>query len=132
MTNELQLDRKLGLRVGFRVQRAEKNGIADDEGILRAIYRLAPRQHFRFAVEWADGNTESFSYAQITRSKYSNYPQWDSTVARNQRWKQGDAHYWILFGKSEGSSCLFCGSMRVYMAKDNERPCRGPQLVTFR
>jgi hypothetical protein len=134
MTTELELERKEGLRVGFRVQLSTENDPSTaKEGVLIAIYRAAARQHFRFAVDWQDGSeTQSFSRKELACSKYSDYPQWDSTVARSQKWNQGDVHYWILFDKSDGSSCLFCGRMRVYMAKDNEKPCKGPQLVTFR
>jgi hypothetical protein len=134
MTIELQLERKEGLRVGYRVQLStEIDPSTAKEGVLIAIYRAAARQHFRFAVDWQDGSeVQSFSRKELSHSKYSNYPQWDSAVARSHKWNQGDVHYWILFGESKGSSCLFCGRMRVYMAKDNEKPCNGPQLVTFR
>ena len=132
MTDELHLDRKRGLRVGFRVQLAEANSATDEEGILREIFRLAPRQHFRFAVEWPDGSMKSYSYAQIVRSNYADYVQWDSPTARQQTWQAGNAHYWILFGDSRGSSCLFCGRMRQLLDEHNNDACRGPVKIGFR
>ena len=133
MTDELNLDRKLGFRVGFLVQLANKNTETDKEGILVAIYRHAPRQHFRFAVDWQDGSApKDYSSKEITRTNFADYPQWDSSEAAKHKWQPGDDHYWIKFGSSEGGSCLYCGKMRGYMAVNNDSLCNGPVRVTLR
>lgn len=137
MSNELSVDRNLGLRVGYLVQRIEENTLTGTEGILRAIHRPAAGRHFTYLVEWTDGSgMEDFPRQKIALSSFGDFPHWDTPEARKNSWTAGDGHVWILFqrrldrGKDFGS-CLYCGQMRQYLAERNDGECRGPVKVGF-
>jgi hypothetical protein len=135
MSNELELERHQGLRLGFRVQRADAEGFDGPEGVLLAIHRDSPTKRFAYTVDWRNGEApEELAPEAVMRSKFGDFPHWESDQAHRQRWAPGDTHYWIRFHKDEadGGSCLYCGKMRSVLASSDEQECRGPVSVELR
>jgi len=135
MSNELELERHRGLRVGFRVQRAGASGESDPEGELLKIHRQSPTKRFGYSVDWHNGEPiEELSPASIVRSNFGDFPHWEDAAAQKPVWVPGTLHYWTRFyrDRPDTGSCLYCGRMRSVLASSDRAECSGPVAVELR
>ena len=140
MAGALQVTKFERFAVGDLVQRGTGNPYSGKwntkEGTLKLICRSKPGSPFSFVVEWNDGSgTEILKRRELSRSKFADFPLYNSPQAQAQTWQKGNGHYWVSIRGVAGNHpwailyrlalCLHCQNFRTIKPQENATPCIG-------